>query len=74
MARLTPLPLLVGISRKGFMGVPVAERDALSQFASLAAVQKGAAVIRTHAVGMAAQFVDAAQRMQLPLPAASVYR
>ena len=74
VTRFTPLPLLVGISRKGFMGVSAAERDALSQFASLAAVQKGAAVIRTHAAGMAAQFVAAAQRMQLRLPAATVYR
>ena len=48
VARLAPLPVLVGISRKGFFGVPVAERDPLSQFTSLVAAQKGAAVIRTH--------------------------
>ena len=27
VARLTPIPVLVGISRKGFFGVPMAERD-----------------------------------------------
>ncbi len=74
VTRFTPLPLLVGISRKGFFGVPPAERDALSQFTGLVAAQKGAALIRTHAVGMAAQFVAAAQRMRLPLPAAGACR
>jgi dihydropteroate synthase len=73
VTRFTPLPLLVGSSRKGFFGVPAAERDPLSQLTSLVAAQKGAAVIRTHAVGMAAQFVAAAQRMRLPLPAAAAY-
>lgn len=74
VTRFTPLPLLIGISRKGFFGVPATERDPLSQLTSLVAAQKGAAVIRTHAVGMAAQFVAAAQRMRLSLPATSAYR
>ena len=34
---------------------------------------KGAALIRTHHVQMAAQFVDAAQRMRLALPARATY-
>ena len=74
VVRLAPIPVLIGISRKGFFGVPMAERDPLSQLTSLVAAQKGAALIRTHDVRMAAQFVAAAQRMQLRLPAATVYR
>jgi dihydropteroate synthase len=74
VARLAPIPVVVGISRKGFFGVPMAERDPLSQLTSLAAAQKGAAVIRTHDVRMAARFLDAAERMRLELPARRVYR
>ena len=73
VARLAPIPVMVGISRKGFFGVPVAERDPLSQLTSLVAAEKGAALIRTHDVKMAAQFLDAAGRMRLPLPARAVY-
>lgn len=69
VARLRPIPLLVGISRKGLLGVPLADRDPLSQLASLAAVQKGAALIRTHQPRMAGQFLEAARRLRLPLPA-----
>jgi dihydropteroate synthase len=69
VARLAPIPVMVGISRKGFFGVPMAERDPLSQLTSLVAAEKGAAVIRTHDVRMARQFLDAADRMRLPLPA-----
>ncbi|MEK0083182.1 dihydropteroate synthase [Benzoatithermus flavus] len=72
-ARFRPIPVLVAISRKGFFGVPMADRDPLSQLTSLVAVQKGAALIRTHHVRMAAQFLDAARRMRLDLPAARVY-
>ena len=73
VARLAPIPVMVGISRKGFFGVPVAERDPLSQLTSLVAAEKGAAMIRTHDVKMAAQFLDAAGRMRLPLPARAGY-
>lgn len=69
VAKLRPIPVMVAISRKGFFGVPLAERDPLSQLTSLVAAQKGAALIRTHHVRMAAQFLDAARRMRLPLPA-----
>jgi dihydropteroate synthase len=74
VARVAPIPVLVGISRKGFFGVAMAERDPLSQLTSLVAAQKGAAVIRTHQVKMAAQFLEAAGRMRLELPAARIYR
>ena len=73
VARLAPLPVVVGISRKGFFGVPMAERDPLSQLTGLVAVQKGAAMIRTHQVRMAAQFLNAAVRMRLGLPARDAY-
>ncbi|MFL5338006.1 MAG: dihydropteroate synthase [Geminicoccaceae bacterium] len=73
VARLAPLPVSVGISRKGFFRVPMAERDPLSQLTSLVATQKGAALIRTHDVRMARQFLDAASRMRLALPARAVY-
>jgi dihydropteroate synthase len=71
--RLAPWPVAVGISRKGLFGVPLAERDPLSQLTSLVAAQKGAAMIRTHHVKMAAQFLDAAKHMRLELPAAAAY-
>ncbi len=74
VTRLAPIPVLIGISRKGFFGVPMAERDPLSQLTSLVAAEKGAALIRTHEVRMAAQFLDAAARMRLPLPATLAYR
>ena len=73
VARLAPLPVAVGISRKGFFRVPMAERDPLSQLTGLVATQKGAALIRTHDVRMARQFLDAAGRMRLALPARAVY-
>ncbi len=72
--RLEPWPVLVGISRKGLFGVPLADRDPLSQFTALVAAQKGAALIRTHHVRMAAQFLEAATRMRLRLPAPTAYR
>lgn len=74
VARFTPIPLLVGTSRKGFLGVPLAERDPLSQLTGLVAAEKGAAVVRTHDVKMAAQFLTAAERMRRQLPAARAYR
>ena len=73
VARLTPIPVLVGTSRKGFFGVPLAERDPVSQLSALVAAEKGAALIRTHNVRMAAQFVAAAERMGRPLPARRAY-
>ena len=65
-------PIVVGISRKGLFGVPLAERDPLAVDQPRGPA-KGAALIRTHHVQMAAQFVDAAQRMRLALPARATY-
>ena len=60
VARVTPVPVLVGTSRKGFLGVPLAERDPVSQLTGLLAVQKGAAIVRTHDARMMRQFLDVA--------------
>ena len=65
--RFRPIPLLVGTSRKGFLGVPMAERDPLSQFTSLEAVRRGARYVRTHNVRMLRQFVEAAGKMGVEL-------
>lgn len=68
--RFRPLPFLIGTSRKGFLGVPLAERDPLSQLTALVAASKGASIIRTHDVRMARQFLGAWAAMGQPLPAA----
>jgi dihydropteroate synthase len=60
VARLAPVPVLVGTSRKGFLGVPLEERDPVSQLTGLLAVQKGAAIVRTHNARMMRQFLDVA--------------
>lgn len=52
-------PILVGLSRKGFLGGELNERDPISQLAALAAVRKGASIVRTHHVRMARDFVAA---------------
>ncbi len=72
-ARLAPFPLLVGVSQKGFLGVPMAERPPLSQLAALHALERGAAAVRTHHVRMMQQFVAAARRMGRAFPAAARY-
>jgi dihydropteroate synthase len=64
--RLAPVPVLIGTSRKGFLGVPMAERDPLSQLTALAAVERGAALVRTHEPRMMRQFLDAAARLRRP--------
>jgi dihydropteroate synthase len=58
--RAAPVPVLVGTSRKGFLGLPLAERDPVSQLTGLLAVQKGAAIIRTHNARMMRQFLEVA--------------
>lgn len=66
--RLNPIPLMVGTSRKGFLSVPMEDRDPLSQLTALIGVMKGARLIRTHQPKMARQFLDAAKRMELLYP------
>ena len=60
VARLAPVPVLIGTSRKGFLGLPLAERDPVSQLTGLLAVQRGAAIVRTHHARMMRQFLDVA--------------
>lgn len=47
---------LVGVSRKGFLGIPLEERDPLSQFLGTLAWNAGVQILRTHNPKMAAQF------------------
>lgn len=63
--RLRPVPLMVSTSRKGFLSVPMEDRDPLSQLTALVGVIKGARLIRTHQPRMARQFLDAAEQMRL---------
>ena len=64
-------PLLVGLSRKGFIGAltgrPVAERLAGSVAAALMAIERGARIVRVHDVGAT---VDALRVLQALRPKA----
>ncbi|MCB0323759.1 MAG: dihydropteroate synthase [Bdellovibrionales bacterium] len=60
--RFSDFPLLVGTSRKSFLGGSVHERDPLSQLTGLIAALHGAAILRTHRVGMLQQFLSAWSR------------
>jgi dihydropteroate synthase len=62
--RLAPVPVMIGTSRKGFLGVPMAERDPVSQLTALAAVERGASLVRTHEPRMMRQFLDATARLR----------
>jgi dihydropteroate synthase len=62
--RLAPIPVMVGTSRKGFLGVPLAERDPISQLTALTAVKKGAKAVRTHDVRMMQQFLRVAHDLE----------
>lgn len=66
--RFRPIPILVAISRKGVLRVPLAERDPVSQLAALIAASRGALYVRTHAPKMMAQFLEMARRCGWPLP------
>ena len=58
---LSSMPVLIGVSRKGFLGGQLAERDPISQFAALEACRRGATYIRTHNPKMFCQFFEAAK-------------
>jgi len=49
-------PILIGTSRKGFLGGDIKKRDPISQLSSLFAATKGASIIRTHNPEMANEF------------------
>jgi dihydropteroate synthase len=65
VVRFRPIPLLVGTSRKGFLGVPMQDRDPVSQLTALAAVARGALLVRTHAPRMMRQFLDISEKICL---------
>ena len=62
--RFSDFPLLLGISRKGFLGGKMKDRDGVSQLLALDAALKGVRLIRTHNPGMAAQFFDAWRKVR----------
>ncbi|MDD3517583.1 MAG: dihydropteroate synthase [Chromatiales bacterium] len=65
------LPVLVGLSRKSVLGAlsgrPVGERLAASLAAALAAVQKGACVVRVHDVGATVDALRVWQAVMSPV-------
>ncbi len=61
--RFAPIPLLVGTSRKGFLGVPMADRDPVSQLTALEALRRGALYVRTHNARMMRQFIETARKI-----------
>jgi dihydropteroate synthase len=54
---LPEFPLLVGTSRKGFLGGDISERDPASSLTSLIAYSNGAKILRTHNVKMLVEFL-----------------
>lgn len=71
--RLAPVPVMIASSRKGFFGVPMPERDPVSQLTAFVAAERGAALIRTHDARMARQFVDAGRKMGVRFPAEAAF-
>lgn len=61
---VSPFPVLVAVSRKGFLGGKLSERDPISQLVALRAIQAGASIVRTHNVQMMHEFLTA--REQIP--------
>ena len=56
-------PLMVATSRKGFLDIPLAQRDPISQYTAMLAVDKGARLIRTHNPQMAANFIETRRKI-----------
>lgn len=56
--KLSPFNVAIATSRKGFLGGNVSERDPASALTALAAVQKGATLVRTHNVKMMREFLE----------------
>lgn len=51
---LREFPLLIGVSRKGFLSSYAGDRDSLSQFLEALCVERGASYVRTHNVAQCA--------------------
>lgn len=62
---LRPFPILIGTSRKGFLGGPLAERDPLSQLTALHAVSKGATLVRTHNPKMMREYIATGKCLEI---------
>lgn len=60
-----PFPFLISASRKGFLGGALADRDPLSALVHLAAIVKGAKIIRTHNAALTAQFIESWKRLSM---------
>jgi dihydropteroate synthase len=58
-------PVMIGVSRKGFLGGPLAGRDPISQLVAIAAIERGADVVRTHNVAMLRNFWETWQRVSV---------
>ncbi|MCB0346832.1 MAG: dihydropteroate synthase [Bdellovibrionales bacterium] len=65
LKRSLPFPILLSASRKGFLGGAVSQRDPISQLLHLAAIAKGAKIIRTHNVAMLSEFFGAWKRLKM---------
>ena len=65
-ARFIGFPVLIGTSRKGFLGGPLENRDPLSQLTSLIAVTRGAALVRTHHPAQMKDFLEAYKKSLPP--------
>lgn len=55
--------LLVGVSRKGFLGGPLDQRDPISQLIGLQLFNSGASIVRTHNVSMMKEFLRISQSL-----------
>lgn len=60
---MAPLPTMAAVSRKGFLGGTLADRDLISQLVALELVRRGARFVRTHDVAMMRAFLDAERRI-----------
>lgn len=56
-------PFMIGVSRKGFLGGRLEDRDAVSQLAALRAAENGAMFIRTHNPAMMRDFLKARSKL-----------
>lgn len=56
--------ILIGASRKGFLGGSVESRDPLSQMIGVISAMRGVDIIRTHNVKMAQEFLSALKQVR----------
>ncbi len=61
-------PLMIGTSRKGFLGGNLHDRDPISQLTALSAVSRGVSFVRTHNPRMFNEFWRVAKTLQFLVP------